>query len=162
MKDLHHCLWFKGEAEEAARFYVDLVPGSRLGKVHRNVMDTPGGRKGEVMMVDFTLAGRAHLALNGNPNYAFTPAISLCAACESQEELDRIWDALAEGGQPMRCGWITDRYGVTWQVFPSQLMTMMSADDGAKVASMTAAMMAMVKLDLAALEAAFASGGKAA
>ena len=151
------CLWFDGKAEEAARFYVSLLPDSRIDGILPYSIDAPGGspRAGEVMMVEFTLSGRPYLALNGGPHFTFTPAISLAVSCRDQREVDRIWDALLEGGTVMQCGWITDRYGVTWQIVPKAFTEMLKDADIVRVRRVTEAMMTMVKLDLPALQDAF-------
>jgi predicted 3-demethylubiquinone-9 3-methyltransferase (glyoxalase superfamily) len=150
------CLWFDGKAEEAAEFYVSLLPDSRIDTVHRGALDWPGGAKGDVLMVEFTLAGRPHMALNGGPYFQFTPALSLAVDCADQAEVDRLWDALSAGGSTMECGWLTDRYGLAWQITPARLTEMMRDPDAAKVERVFRAMFTMVKLDLAALEAAYA------
>jgi predicted 3-demethylubiquinone-9 3-methyltransferase (glyoxalase superfamily) len=149
------CLWFGGKAEEAARFYVSLLPDSRIDAVVPYSMDLPGGSPGDVMMVEFTLAGQAYLALNGNPSFQFTPAVSFAVGCADQAEVDRLWDALCEGGSPGRCGWLTDRFGVSWQIVPTALIAMMKDEDVARVRRVTQAMLPMSKLDLRALRAAF-------
>jgi len=155
MSRISPCLWFDGKAEEAARFYTGLLPNSRIDAVHRYIVETPGGKPGDVMLVEFTLAGETYQALNGGPYFKFTPAISLSVACEDQAEVDRLWDALSAGGAPMECGWVTDRYGVSWQVVPKAFMAMMKDTDTEKVRRATEAMLKMVKLDLATLQAAF-------
>ncbi|BDA85865.1 VOC family protein [Aureimonas sp. SA4125] len=157
MTGIRPCLWFDGKAEEAARFYVSLVPGSSLDHVHRGLMDWPGGAKGDVLMAEFTLAGRPHLALNGGPYFQFTPAVSMALACADQAEVDRLWDALSDGGSVMECGWLTDRYGLSWQIVPARLNEMMRDSDSARVERVMRAMFTMVKLDIAALEAAYAA-----
>ncbi|MEZ5785946.1 MAG: VOC family protein [Xanthobacteraceae bacterium] len=156
MTTIAPCLWFDGKAEEAARFYVSLLPGSRIDAVVPHTIETPGGAPGDVMMVEFTLAGQPYLALNGGPAFQFTPAVSFAIACADQAEVDRLWDALTDGGAPDRCGWLRDRYGVSWQVVPEALIAMIKSGDTAKVRRMTEAMMQMVKLDIAALRQAFA------
>jgi predicted 3-demethylubiquinone-9 3-methyltransferase (glyoxalase superfamily) len=136
------CLWFDGKAEEAARFYVSLLPDSRIDAV------LPFG-------VEFTLAGAGYISLNGGPHYQFTPAISLFVSCADQAEVDRLWDALCDGGSPQRCGWVTDRYGVSWQIVPAALGRMMKDRDPERVRRVTEAMMTMIKLDIHALETAY-------
>jgi predicted 3-demethylubiquinone-9 3-methyltransferase (glyoxalase superfamily) len=140
------------------KFYVSLVPDSRIDRVQRNVADTPGGKIGDVLMVEFTLAGRPFLALNAGTDFGFTHAISLSVECADQAEVDRVWDALAAGGKPVQCGWIKDRYGVSWQVVPAAMMRMLADPDTAKAARAMQAMMGMVKPDIAALERAYAGG----
>lgn len=149
------CLWFDGKAEEAAHFYTSLLPDSRINSVVANQQDMPGGKAGSVMAVDFTLAGQKYLALNGGPMFKFTPAVSIIVHCAKQQEIDRLWTLLLDGGTPMQCGWITDRYGFTWQIVPSSIVDMMKDPDKAKVRRVTAAMMPMVKIDADALRRAF-------
>jgi len=149
------CLWFNGKAQEAAEFYVSLLPDSRIDAVMPYTVETPGGKPGDVMLVEFTLAGESYMALNGGPYYEFTPAVSLFVSCADQAEVDRLWDALSAGGSPLQCGWITDRYGVSWQIVPEALGTMMKDEDPSKVRRVTEAMLQMVKLDAGALEAAY-------
>lgn len=152
------CLWFDGKAEEAARFYVSLLPGSQVDAVWRNSIETPGGKPGDVLLVEFTLAGQGYQALNGGPVYQFTPAISLSVDCADQAEVDRLWEALSEGGEPVQCGWLRDRYGLSWQIVPAGLLRMMKDPDTAKVRRVTETMLGMVKLDVAALERAYRGG----
>ncbi|HLL31968.1 MAG TPA: VOC family protein, partial [Allosphingosinicella sp.] len=124
------CLWFDGEAEEAANFYVALLPGSRVDRVNRSPADYPSGKAGDVLTVDFTLAGRRFVGLNGGPEFKFTEAVSFQIPCEDQAELDRLWDALLNGGaQPVACGWIKDRFGLSWQIFPRRLPEMLASPD---------------------------------
>jgi predicted 3-demethylubiquinone-9 3-methyltransferase (glyoxalase superfamily) len=155
MSKISICLWFDGKAEEAARLYVSLLPGSSIDHVARYAGDGPGGAAGDVLVVDFTLAGTSYQALNGGPHYKFTPAISLSVTCDDQAEVDRLWNALLDGGAPQQCGWLTDRYGVSWQIIPKAFIEMMKSPESAKVARATQAMMGMVKLDVAALQRAF-------
>jgi predicted 3-demethylubiquinone-9 3-methyltransferase (glyoxalase superfamily) len=151
------CLWFDGQAEEAARFYVTLLPDSRIDGVHRSPADYPSGKAGDVLTVEFTLAGRSFVGLNGGPEFPFTEAISLQIPCEDQPEVDRLWDALlADGGQPVACGWIKDRWGLSWQIFPRRLTEMLASPDRDAARRAMGAMMDMVKIDLRTLENAFA------
>ncbi|MFN3867789.1 MAG: VOC family protein [Hyphomicrobiaceae bacterium] len=142
------CLWFDGKAEEAANFYVSLLPESRV----ETVVPGPGGK---AMVVEFTLAGQPYLALNGGPYYQFSPAVSFIVNCDTQAEIDRLWAALLDGGTPMQCGWITDRYGMTWQIVPRAIAGMMKDPDREKSQRVMAAMMPMVKIDLGVLQAAY-------
>ncbi|MBJ6127957.1 VOC family protein [Microvirga splendida] len=158
MSKITPCLWFDGKAEEAARFYVTLLPDSRIDAVLPYTVETPGGQPGDTMLVEFTLAGESYMALNGGPYFQFTPAISLFVSCADQAEVDRLWNALGDGGTPMQCGWITDRYGVSWQIVPAALGVMMKDEDNAKVRRVTQAMLQMVKLDTGLLEKAYAGG----
>jgi predicted 3-demethylubiquinone-9 3-methyltransferase (glyoxalase superfamily) len=155
MSKITPCLWFDGKAEEAARFYVSLLPDSRIDSVLPYTVETPGGKPGDSMLVEFTLAGESYMALNGGPYFQFTPALSLYVSCNGQAEVDRLWDALCDGGTPMQCGWVTDRYGVSWQIVPAALGVMMKDKDTAKVRRATEAMLQMIKLDVAQLEKAY-------
>src|SRR5439155_24873040 len=117
MSKISPCLWFDGEAEEAAKFYVSLLPDSRIEKVQKNTVDSPAGKAGSVLVVEFTLAGQRFMALNGGKSFDFTHAISFKIDCADQAEVDRLWDALsANGGSVERCGWRKDRYGVSWHM----------------------------------------------
>jgi predicted 3-demethylubiquinone-9 3-methyltransferase (glyoxalase superfamily) len=155
MSKITPCLWFDGKAEEAARFYVSLLPDSRIDAVLPYTVETPGGKPGDTMLVEFTLAGESYMALNGGPYFQFTPAISLFVSCNDQAEVDRLWNALSDGGTPMQCGWITDRYGVSWQIVPAAFVAMMKDKDTAKVRRVTEAMLQMIKLDVDQLEKAY-------
>lgn len=153
MPKISPCLWFDGNAEEAATFYVSLVPNSRIERVQRNVMDSPSGKAGSVLLVEFTLAGQRFLALNGGMKVDYTNAVSFFIDCADQAEVDRLWDALsANGGSPVQCGWIKDRYGVPWQIVPRAMMRLLADPDPARAQRAMQAMMSMVKLDVAALE----------
>jgi predicted 3-demethylubiquinone-9 3-methyltransferase (glyoxalase superfamily) len=145
-------LAFDGQAEEAARFYVSLLPDSRIERVVRSPMDTPGGAAGTVLMVEFTLAGARYFAFN-TPGFAFTEAVSFMIACADQAETDRLWAALtANGGKPVACGWLKDRWGVSWQVTPTRLMELVSDPDRERARRAMEAMCEMVKIDIAKLE----------
>ena len=156
MSKISPCLWFDVEAEEAANFYVSLLPDSRIDHVHRNLGDWPSGKAGTVLMVDFTLAGRRFLALNGGMRVEYTHAISMHVDCADQAEVDRLWDALSNGGSVERCGWLRDRYGVSWQIVPTVLPKLLGDRDTAKAQRVMQAMLRMYKLDIADLEAAYA------
>jgi predicted 3-demethylubiquinone-9 3-methyltransferase (glyoxalase superfamily) len=150
------CLWFDGNAEQAARFYVSVFPDSRIDYVQRSSIDYPGGKTGDVILVEFTLAGLGYQALNGGPHDKFNDAISLSVACKDQAEVDRLWDALtADGGTPVQCGWLKDKFGVSWQIVPEEFVTMMRDPDPKKSKSVMEAMVQMVKLDVAKLKRAF-------
>lgn len=151
------CLWFAKDGEEAARFYCSLFPDSRIDRVLKSPTDYPGGRKGDVLLVEFTLAGRRFQALNGGSTPSYTQALSLSIDCADQAEVDRIWDAfLKGGGKEVQCSWITDRWGVSWQVVPRALPRLLNDPDPAKAERAMRAMMEMVKIDVAALEKAAA------
>jgi predicted 3-demethylubiquinone-9 3-methyltransferase (glyoxalase superfamily) len=152
------CLWFDGEAEEAANFYVSLLPDSRINHVQKNVGDSPAGKAGSVLVVDFTLAGQRFLALNGGRRFEYTHAISFAVDCANQAEVDRLWDALSDGGSTEQCGWLKDRYGVSWQIVPTALGELLGDPDPAKAQRVMQAMLQMIKLDIAGLKAAYHSG----
>jgi len=154
MQKISPCLWFKDNAEEAAHFYTNLFKDSRIVSDMR-FGDAGPGPKGALMAVTFELEGQEFMALNGGTVFTFSPAISLFIKCGTQEEVDRLWAALGEGGEPRQCGWISDKYGVTWQVVPVALGAMLQDKDAAKSARVMQAMMGMVKLDIAALERAY-------
>ena len=137
-------LWFDGQAEEAAAFYVSLFPDSAVTGV------TPGP-DGAALVVEFRLAGAHYLALNGGPHFKFTEAVSLSIDCQTQAEVDELWEALSAGGSKGRCGWLKDKYGLSWQVVPSALAELLGGADRAKAARVMAAMMGMTKLDIQAL-----------
>jgi predicted 3-demethylubiquinone-9 3-methyltransferase (glyoxalase superfamily) len=150
------CLWFNGVAEEAARFYVSLFPDSRIDRVNLAAGDTPSGKKGSVLTVDFTLAGRSYIGLNGGPDFTFSEAISLSIDCEDQAEVDRYWESLiADGGEPSVCGWLKDRYGLSWQVVPRQLTQMVASPDREAAARALEAMLHMTKIEVSELERAY-------
>ncbi len=149
------CLWFDGNAEEAVDFYTGLFPDSSVDTVHRARMDYPGGNAGAVLMIAFTLAGQSYLALNGGAHDRFNDAISLSVDCEDQSEVDRYWAALtSSGGAPVQCGWLRDKYGLSWQIVPRRLPELLADPDPARGARVMRALMQMVKIDIAALEAA--------
>lgn len=154
MTQIATSLWFASQAEEAARFYCATIPGAVLGEIIRIPPGGPGP-EGGVLLVEFNLNGTPMLAMNGNPGEPFTNAVSLSALCADQAELDRVWDTLLQGGQPQACGWLNDRFGVAWQLVPEALPRLMKAGDVAQRGRVVAALMQMVKIDAAALEAAF-------
>ena len=156
MDKIRPCLWFDKDAEEAARFYVSLFPNSRIESTDRSAADNPSTRKDEVITVEFSLDGRSFLALNGGPEFKFSEAISLQIDCADQAEVDRYWDALIEGGgEHSMCGWLKDRFGLSWQVIPRRLPEMLASPDRAAAERAMQAMLGMTKLDLAQLESAF-------
>ncbi len=162
MKDISPCLWFDGNAREAAEFYVGLFPDSHIDQVIASPADTPSTAKGEELLVVFTLRGRQFIGLNGGPVFTFSEAVSFSIDCDDQAEVDRYWDALtADGGSPSVCGWCKDRFGLSWQVVPRRMMELMASDDRDAAERAMLAMLAMGKLDIAALEAA-AAGERAA
>lgn len=158
MSALSSCLWFSTEAEAAARHYVRAVPNSSIGEVIRRPAGVPG-REGDAWLVNFTLAGAPMLAFNGEPAPGFTHGVSLMVTCADQAELDRVWSAMLEdGGTPVACGWLKDRFGVSWQIVPEALQRLITSGDAAQRGRLMAALMTMVKLDIAALETAFHAG----
>lgn len=148
------CLWFDHEAEEAANFYVSLIPNSRILDIARYGEAGPG-KPGSVLTVSFELAGVQHLALNGGPVFKFTEAISLSVDCADQAEVDRLWEKLGAGGAYSRCGWLKDRYGLSWQIVPSRLSELLNGPDKSGAKRAMEAMLTMAKLDITALEAAY-------
>ena len=156
MSKIAPCLWFDGEAEEAANFYVSLLPESRIDRIQRNVTDAQAGKAGSVLVVSFTLAGQRFLAINGGTRFEYTPAISFQVDCADQAEVDQLWDALSGGGSTERCGWLKDRYGISWQIVPAILPKLLGDRDPAKAQRVMQAMLRMSKLDIAGLEAAHA------
>ena len=156
MSKITPCLWFDGAAEDAANFYVSLLPDSRIDKVMRSPADNPSTPEGAVLTVEFTLAGQSFMGLNGGPQYPFTEAVSFSISCEDQAEVDRLWEALtADGGKPVACGWLKDRFGLSWQIVPKALPKLLSGPDRDGARRAMQAMMDMVKLDVAELERAY-------
>lgn len=156
MTKIAPCLWFNGQAEDAAEFYTSIIPDSRIDVVGRAPADNPSTPAGAVLTVEFTLAGRPYIGLNGGPEFTFSEAISFAIECQDQAEVDRYWDALVEGGgSPGPCGWLKDRFGVSWQVVPKEMTELLAGPDRAGAARAMTAMLAMSKLDVAALRAAY-------
>lgn len=156
MTTIAPCLWFDGNAEDAAQLYTSLFPDSRVDKVHRSPADNPSTPEGAVLTVEFTLAGRPFIGLNGGPEFSFTEAVSFSIDCKDQEEVDRYWDALIEGGgEPSQCGWLKDRFGVSWQVIPRQLPELLNAPDRDGARRAMEAMLQMSKIDVAKLKEAY-------
>jgi predicted 3-demethylubiquinone-9 3-methyltransferase (glyoxalase superfamily) len=144
-------LWFNDTAEEAANFYVSIFPNSKVLTVSR-YGDAGPGPKGSAMTVNFELDDKQFTALNGGPRYSFTPAISLLVPCETQQEVDYYWDKLTAGGKPIQCGWLEDKYGLSWQIVPKELFGLMQDRDAARSQRVMNAMLQMVKLDVARLQ----------
>jgi predicted 3-demethylubiquinone-9 3-methyltransferase (glyoxalase superfamily) len=148
-------LWYAKEAEAAARCYASIFPDSRVDRVTPLMSESPSGPPGSVEVVDFTLMGQRFQAMTAGPHDDFNDAISLMVECEDQEELDRYWNALIEGGgKPVACGWLNDRYGVRWQIIPTLLDELMRDPDQARAKRVSDAMLQMVKIDIAGLKAA--------
>jgi len=157
MDPITPCLWFERQALDAVTFYTAIFPNSRVAAIHRAAVDTPGAREGEILFVEFELNGRRFQALNGGSHEEFNNAISLSVPCDEQSEVDRLWTALIEGGgRPIQCGWLKDRYGVSWQIVPKRMIALLSDPDLARRKRALEAMMTMVKLDIPQLEAAAA------
>lgn len=156
MSKITPCLWFDDKADEAANYYVSLIPDSRIEQVQKNTVDTPGGKEGTVLVVYFTLAGQSFMALNGGTRMEYTHVISFMIECEDQAEIDRLWNGLIDGGgEAVQCGWLKDRYGVSWQIVPKMLPKLLGDPDQAKAGRVLQALMGMVKLDIAALQRAY-------
>ena len=149
------CLWFDGNAEEAANYYVSIFKDAQLGEITRSTEAGPGP-VGSVVTVEFTLNGQRFVGLNGGPQYTFSEAISFQILCADQDEIDHYWSALTDGGHEVACGWCKDRYGLSWQVVPTELLDMIRDSDPTKAARAMQAMLAMTKFDLAALRQAHA------
>ena len=156
MSKISPCLWFDGEAEEAATFYVSLLPDSRIETVQKNPVDSPAGKAGSVLVVEFTLAGQRFMALNGGIRFEYTHAVSFKIDCADQAEIDRLWDKLSSnGGQVERCGWLKDRYGLSWQIVPSALPKYLGGSDSAGAQRAMQAALQMVKFDIEGLRKAY-------
>jgi predicted 3-demethylubiquinone-9 3-methyltransferase (glyoxalase superfamily) len=147
-------LWFDNRAEEAMNFYTSIFKNSKVGKVAR-YGDAGPGPKGSVMVASFELDGMKFTALNGGPQFKFTEAISLYVDCDTQDEVDHYWSKLSEGGQTQQCGWLKDKFGLSWQIIPSALPRLMSDPDPAKAGRVMQAMMQMTKIDTAKLQQAY-------
>jgi predicted 3-demethylubiquinone-9 3-methyltransferase (glyoxalase superfamily) len=156
MDKITPCLWFDGQAEEAAHFYTSIFPNSRIGSVDEAAAENPSTPKDAVITVEFTIDGRSFIALNGGPDFKFNEAISLSIDCDDQAEVDRYWDALIEGGgEHSVCGWLKDRFGVSWQVVPRRLVELLGSSDREAAGRAMEAMLKMTKLEIAELEAAY-------
>ena len=152
-------LWFENQAEEAANFYASIFKRSRVGSIARYGeagAKAAGRPEGTVMTVAFELDGQEFVALNGGPQFTFSPAISFVVNCQTQQEIDEFWQRLSQGGKEVQCGWLTDKYGVSWQVVPAALDKMLQDKDPEKTERVMAAMLKMKKIDMAALEKAYA------
>ena len=153
MRTPYPCLWFDGQAEEAARFYARLLPDSRIDNVWRSPADTPSGPAGTVLTVDFTLIGQRFQGLNGGPDFRFNEAVSFVIECDDQAEVDRLWDGLtADGGEPGPCGWLKDRFGLSWQVVPRRLNELVTDPDPERARRAMESMLKMGKIEVEELE----------
>jgi predicted 3-demethylubiquinone-9 3-methyltransferase (glyoxalase superfamily) len=157
MQKIFPCLWFDKQAEEAVMFYTSIFKNSKIENISYYGNEGPG-TKGTVLTVTFQLNGQELMALNGGPIYKFTPAFSLFVNCENQEEVDYFWEKLSEGGEKGQCGWLTDKFGISWQIVPTILGVLMSDEDARKVATVTQAMLQMHKLDIEKLKQAYEEG----
>ncbi|MFV0351138.1 MAG: VOC family protein [Oscillospiraceae bacterium] len=151
-------LWFDTQAEEAANFYVSLIPNSKIDNITyytESAVDVTGMPAGTVQTVDFTLDGQEYVAINGGPIFKFTPATSLMIYCSSQQEIDYLWDALCKEGEPSQCGWLTDKYGLSWQIVPREMVRLTTDPDPKKLDRVMSAMFKMTKLNIDELVAAY-------
>jgi predicted 3-demethylubiquinone-9 3-methyltransferase (glyoxalase superfamily) len=159
MQRIGPCLWFDGQAEEAADFYVSVFKDSRIIGTTDYLEGSPAPfHRGTALTVRFALDGVEFVALNGGPEFAFSPAVSFVAGCETQEEVDHLWRRLSDGGEEGQCGWLTDKYGVSWQVVPTAAFEMLGATDRAAAQRVFSAILTMKKIDLAALQRAYDKG----
>lgn len=150
---VYTCLWFDGQAEEAASFYTSLIPNSSVESTWRSVAGTPSGPEGMVLTVDFTLDGQRFQGLNGGDDFKFNEAVSIVIECDDQAEVDRLWDALtANGGEPGPCGWLKDRFGLSWQITPRRLNELLNDADRDRARRAMEAMLKMGKLEITELE----------
>lgn len=154
MQKIVTCLGFDHQAEEAVNFYTSIFPNSRITSLSRNG-DSGPGPKGSLLAATFVLDGQEFMALNGGPSFTFTVGMSVMVRCEDQPEVDHLWDALVDGGQPSRCGWLTDRFGVSWQIVPRAFIEMVGDKDPKKVQAVVKAMLTMTKFDIARLREAY-------
>jgi len=154
MQKITPFLWFDGKAEEAAKFYTSVFKNSNMGQIRR-FGDAGRGPKGSVLSATFELEGQEFSALNGGPQFTFTPAISFFVSCETQEEVDEFWDKLSEGGRKNRCGWLQDKFGVSWQIVPTALGRLLGDPDPEKSSRVMKAMLQMEKLDIRGLQQAY-------
>jgi predicted 3-demethylubiquinone-9 3-methyltransferase (glyoxalase superfamily) len=157
MQKITPFLWFDDQAEEAVNFYTSIFKNSRIGSISRYGEEGPGG-KGKVMTATFQLDGQEFMALNGGPVFTFSPAVSFFVNCETQEEVDELWERLSEGGEKGQCGWLKDKFGVSWQIVPTILGELLNDPDAEKASRVTKAMLQMNKLDIKILKQAYEHG----
>jgi predicted 3-demethylubiquinone-9 3-methyltransferase (glyoxalase superfamily) len=157
MQKITPCLWFDNNAEEAMNFYVSIFKNSKTGTITR-YGDAGPGAKGTVMSVTFQLDGQEFFALNGGPLFKFTEAVSFFVNCETQAEVDELWEKLLEGGQPSQCGWLKDKYGLSWQIIPAVLIKMLRDENPGKAKKVMEAMLQMTKIDISLLQQAYDRG----
>lgn len=153
MKITQH-LWFEKDMEAAVRFYTSLIPGSKINSISPLMAESPSGPEGSVKIASFTLGDQNYMAIEAGPLDPFNHSFSIMVECDTQAEIDRLWEALQEGGSVEHCGWLKDRWGLSWQIAPKRLGELMSDPDHAKVKRVTEAMLKMIKFDIAGLEAA--------
>jgi predicted 3-demethylubiquinone-9 3-methyltransferase (glyoxalase superfamily) len=146
------CLWFDGNAEEAARYYTSLLPNSRIDKVNRSPAATPSGAEGTVLVVEFTVAGQNFIGLNGGPHFKFNEAVSFQIHCDDQAECDRLSDALSAVPEAEQCGWVKDKFGLSWQIVPKRMIALMADPDPARARRAMQAMLQMKRIDIAEVE----------
>lgn len=161
MQKITPFLWFDNQAEEAVNFYVSIFKNSKVGGMTRydeEVAKTSGKPEGSVMTIDFQLEGQEFIALNGGPQFKFSEAISFSVDCKTQEEVDELWDKLSEGGEEGPCGWLKDKFGLSWQIVPTVLIEMLKDGDAEKAKRVTRAMLQMKKLDIETLKRAYEGG----
>lgn len=161
-KQIVPCLWFDNKAEEAAKFYVSTIRNSKIGKILRYgeaAAKASGQPAGSVLTVTFTINGQEFMALNGGPQFTLSPAVSFVLTCNTQKEIDRLWDKLSEGGEKSVCGWLTDKYGLSWQVVPAVLDTMLEDKDAERAEAVMEALLQMTKLDIKKLKEAYGKPG---
>ena len=156
MSKIAPCLWFDGQAEEAAQFYTSLLPDSQVDAVHHAPADYPSGKKGDVLTVEFTLGGQKFVGLNGGPHFKFNEAVSFQIYCKDQQEVDRLSDALSAVPEAEQCGWVRDRFGLSWQIVPEVLLRLMDDPYPGKAQRTMEAMLTMKRIDIAAIERAAA------
>jgi predicted 3-demethylubiquinone-9 3-methyltransferase (glyoxalase superfamily) len=161
MQKITPFLWYDGNAEEAANFYISIFKNSKMGKISR-YGDAGPGPKGSVMSVTFQIEGQEYFALNGGPHFKFTPAISFFVNCETQQEVDDLWEKLSAGGRTDRCGWLQDKFGVSWQIIPSVLGQLLGDKDPQRANRAMQAMLQMTKIDIEKLQQAAAEGKSSA
>lgn len=160
MRPISTCLWFDTQGEEAANFYTSVIPNSRIVKVTRYTVETPSPNEvGSVMTVDFELNGAPYQALNGGPNFTFSEAVSIVLACDSQEESDHFWEALGEGGEFGPCGWLKDKFGLSWQIYPAELDDLFEDPVPERAQAAMTAMLTQSRIDLAEIRAAMDAPG---
>jgi len=157
MQTITPFLWFDGKAEEAMNFYASIFKNSKIGSVTRYGEEGPGP-KGAVMTATFQLDGQDFIALNGGPQFTFSPAISFLVSCETQQEVDELWEKLSEGGEKQRCGWLKDKFGLSWQIVPTTLGLMLRDKDAEKSRRVMKAMLQMDKIDIKGLREAYDQG----